>query len=96
MLGGLGPQGLKEPVFGAKINGNREEYLNLDCTFQYLANHPEASTLPFLAELENSDIPMPPAARNVVTLRDCLSYSGAPEEKIQAIEASLKAIKNRK
>lgn len=96
VLGGLGPQGLKEPVFGAKINGNREEFLNLDCTFQYLANHPEARALPFLTELENSDIPMPPAARNVVTLRDCLTYSGASEEKIQAIEASLKAIKNGK
>ena len=95
VLGGISPQGLTKPLFGSGINGNREETLNLDCTIQYLLDNPEARKLPFLAQLFGSDLPVPSAARNVVTLRDCLTYGGVGEEAMQAIEAGLKAIKNK-
>ena len=96
VLGGISPQGLTNPLFGTKINGNREETLNLDCTIRYLLDNPEARKLPFLAQIDDYDLPLPPAARNVVTLRDCLTYGNIGEEVTQAIEAGLKAIKNRK
>jgi len=45
VLGGITPRGLAEPRFGAKVNGNRERTLNLDCTLAHLRGNPAARAL---------------------------------------------------
>lgn len=93
VMGGIGPGGLTPPRFGAKINGNREKTLNLDCTMQYLMAHPQGKVL--LEEiLQGGQNKAPSAAAGVITLRNSLQYSGLDEKTIQEIEKRLMAIEN--
>ena len=92
VLGGIDNSGLKDPVFGAKINGNREKTLNLDCTIAYLATHPEGKKI--LEEITGGQQSFPPAAAGVITLRNSLGYMGFDAEKTKAVEARLQAIGN--
>ena len=93
VLGGMDAQGLTAPRFGGKINGNREKTLNLDCTMEYLMKHPQGKVL--LDEiLHGGQNRVPPAAANVITLRNSLQYSGLDQDAIQEIEQRLATIEN--
>ena len=93
MIGGIDSTGLTPPVFGSKVNGNREAALNLDCTIAYLAAHPEGKKI--LEEVTGGQQSFPAAAAGVITLRDSLGYLGFDPEKTKAVEAKLLAIKNK-
>ncbi len=93
VMGGIQSTGLTEPAFGPKINGNREKTLNLDCTMKYLLAHPGGKAL--LAEkLPRAEDTLPPAAADVITLRDCLKYARMDSKTVKAIEQALLAIDN--
>ena len=93
VLGGLSSQGLTAPAFGPKINGNRERTLNLDCTIRYLANHPGGKKL-LEEELPGALNSCPPAAADVITLRDSLQYAGLDSDAVRTIEQKLLTIEN--
>lgn len=93
VLGGIRSSGLTGPRFGPKINGNREETLNLDCTIAYLAAHPKGKRI--LEEITGGKQGFPPAAAGVITLRDSLAYMGFDAEKTKAVETRLQAIQNK-
>ena len=92
VLGGLKSSGLTEPRFGAKINGNRDQTLNLDCTMKHLMAHPLGREL--LAEIFPGEPAFPPAAADVITLRDSLQYARLDDETVRAIEQRLLSIDN--
>jgi hypothetical protein len=95
VLGGFGPDGLHEPRFGGKINGNREKTLNLDCTLAWLRRFPAAQEI--LRELlpggELGD-GMPQAFEKVSTLGDSLRYMRADAETVARTERRLREIEN--
>lgn len=93
MMGGVTPRGLSEPRFGAKVNGNREKALNLDCTMAHLMASAPAKAL-LDAAVPGWDTGFPSAAAGVIRLRDGLSYSGLDAEAIAGIEVALNAIDN--
>ncbi len=93
VLGGITPGGLTDPRFGAKINGNREEKLNLDCTIAHLMKSAPARKV--LDEfLPGWDKGTPGAAAGVIRLRDGLTYRGLDAKTVADIEAALNAIDN--
>lgn len=95
VMGRVSAGGVTEPRFGAKINGNREKTLNLDCTLKYLLNHPQGRAV--LAEImpaKPGRAGFPAAAAGVITLRDSLRYSGLDSEAVRSIENRLLAIEN--
>lgn len=94
VLGGFGPEGLTEPNFGFKINGNQDETLNLDCTMEYLAGFPEVRAL--LPDCFEGRYRYPEAAGSVITLGSFLRFAKLGEEAVRAIEAQLKAIPKEK
>lgn len=94
VLGGFDDEGLTAPRFGARLNGNREETLNLDCTLQHLLANPEACRrLPFLTEIV-ANVPILSGALRSMPLGDCLRFGGFDEEKLRTIEAELRGIRN--
>ncbi len=94
VLGGASPAGLTAPRFGAKVNGNRERTLNLDCTLRHLMSLPAGKAI--LEELAGGRPGgmVPSAATGVITLRDSLQYMGLDAEAVRALEARLNAIEN--
>ena len=93
VMGTISANGLTPPRFGAKVNGNREKTLNLDCTMKYLMEHPQGKA--FLNEtFHGRQSSIPSAAAGVITLRDSLQYAGLDADTIQAIEARLSTIEN--
>lgn len=93
VMGGITPRGLTEPRFGARVNGNREKTLNLDCSMAHLmASEPARAVLD--AAMPGWDKGFPSAAAGVIRLRDGLSYSGLDAEAITRIETALNAIEN--
>ena len=95
VMGGISPEGLTEPRFGGKINGNREKTLNLDCSIAYLQNHPEGKKIldDVLAACPGKAT-VPTAAAGVISLRSSLQYLGADGETVRAIESRLGTIDN--
>ena len=94
VLGGFGSEGLTEPNFGFKINGNRDEYLNLDCTMEYLEGFPEVRAM--LPDCFEGPYRYPAAAGSVITLGSFLRFAKLSEEAVRGIEARLNAIPNTK
>ena len=108
VMGDFGSGEMKPPKFGAKINGNHDEYLNLDCTMGYLMNKPEAQKIlePLMAgaaQADNEDMANAPgmmspeiifAAMQLMTLRQILAYGNVSPEAAEQIEAQLNRIKN--
>lgn len=93
VMGGITPRGLTEPRFGARVNGNREKTLNLDCTMAHLmASEPARALLD--AAMPGWDKDFPSAAAGVITLRDGLNYRGLDAGAIARIETALNAIEN--
>ena len=93
VMGGVSARGLEAPRFGARVNGNREKTLNLDCTLKHLMEHPQGSV--FLDEaLPGWQKGAPSAAAGAITLRDSLRYAGLDSDTIRAIEAKLEKIEN--
>ena len=93
VMGGVSAQGLASPRFGAKVNGNREKTLNLDCTLRHLMAHPQGKAV--LEEVFGGrQTGAPSAATGVITLRDSLRYAGLDSDSVRAIEARLEAIEN--
>lgn len=93
VMGGITPRGLTEPRFGARVNGNRDKTLNLDCTMAHLmASEPARALLD--AAMPGWDKGFPSAAAGAITLRDGLSYSGLDTEAIADIGTALNAIEN--
>ena len=94
VLGDFGDSGLTAPLFGVRINGNREETLNIDCTLEHLLDNPEACRrLPFLTQMFDKT-PILAGAKRAMKLRDCLVYGGFPEEQLLAIDSELRSIRN--
>ena len=108
VLGDFGSEGMTVPRFGGKVNGNHDEYLNIDCTIGYLMAKPEAQKIlqPMLtgaqqqagganeaaAEMMNSEVIQ--SMMQMMTLRQALSYGNVPAEVLEQINAQLGAIKN--
>ena len=95
VLGGVSAAGLTAPVFGPKVNGDRDETLNLECTIARLTAHPEGlrALNDLMPGIENT---VPSAAAHVIRLCDCLwNYTGDPEN-VRALEERLRAIPNRR
>ena len=90
VLGGFGPEGLTAPNFGFKINGNRDETLNLDCTLEYLAGFPAVRAL--VPDCFEGPYRYPEAAGSVITLGSFLRFAKLSEEAVREIETKLKAI----
>ena len=96
VVGGLGPQGLSAPRFGARINGDHDATLSIDCTLARLKRSPEARKA--LEEcLPGKDVfsSAPSAALHVITLRSGLAYAGLTPELVNGIDARLRTIANR-
>ena len=94
VLGGITASGLTDPAFGPKVNGDRDETLNLECTFARLAEFPEAKKAldEYLPGIGNT---VPSAAAHVIRLCDRLwDFKGDPED-IRRLEERLRAIPNR-
>ena len=95
VMGGVTAQGLTEPRFGSRINGNREETLNLDCTVAYLLSHPQGKALlEEILPVKPGEGSFPAAAAEVITLRMGLQYRGMDSEAVRAVEERLRAIRN--
>ena len=95
VLGAVTLNGLMEPEFGGKVNGNREKTLNLDCTIAYLQDHPEGKAILGEIHAAHPGRPMvPPEAAGVITLRDSLEYLGMDAEKVRQLEQRLLAVQN--
>ena len=94
VLGGITPKGLAAPRFGAKVNGNRERTLNLDCTLAHLMGNPAAKAL-LDGAVPGWDSDAPSGRATVIRLGDTLRYMGLDERGIRAIEEKLNAIDNR-
>lgn len=95
VLGGVTPKGLTEPHFGAKVNGNRERTLNLDCTLAHLMGSAAARAV--LDEAVPGWNDGEPGGRmQVIRLGDTLRYMGMDDDRIRGIEEKLNAIDNRK
>ena len=92
-LGGIDASGLTAPRFGARINGNRDKTLNLDCTVAYLMGNAAARAI-LDKELPGWDSDSPDGRAQVVPLRDALKYSGMDESRIRGIEKKLNAVDN--
>ena len=90
VLGGFGPEGLTEPNFGFKVNGNRDEVLNLDCTMEYLETFPAVRAL--LPDCFEGPYRYPAAAGSVITLGSFLRFAKLSEEAVRRIEEKLRAI----
>ena len=95
VLGTVGPEGPGAPRFGAAINGNREEKLNLNCTIAHLRRFPEARALlrELLPESEGENA-MPESAGKVITLGSTLEWLGLDAEAIGRIARRLGEIEN--
>ena len=94
VLGDFGAEGLTAPLFDTRINGNREETLNLDCTLGHLLKNPEACRrLPFLEGMVRN-APILSGALRTMKLRDCLVFAGFSEDRLRAVESDLSTIRN--
>ncbi len=90
MLGGFDSNGLTAPRFGAIINGNHEEKLNLNCTVAYLRSQSAAAELlSHLIPEKQEGMSLPKSAEKVISLGQILAWGGADENTIRAIEAQL-------
>ncbi|MBQ3478673.1 MAG: alpha/beta hydrolase [Clostridia bacterium] len=94
VLGGITPKGLAAPRFGAKVNGNRERTLNLDCTLAHLMGNPAAKAL-LDGAVPGWDSDAPSGRATVIRLGDTLRYMGLDECQVRTIEEKLNAIDNR-
>jgi len=94
VLGGVTPRGLAKPRFGARVNGNRERTLNLDCTLAHLRGNPAARAL-LDGAAPGWDEGAPSGRTTVIRLGDTLRFMGLDERGIRAIEEKLNAIDNR-
>ena len=109
VMGDFGGNGVTPPRFGSKLNGNRDEYLNVDCTMEYLMTKPAAMAVigPLLAAGQSGDNDgaqaMEAAGYDAQTIqqmiapmkiRDMLAFAGTPQEAVDQIDAQLRAIKN--
>jgi len=95
VLGGLSVRGETPPAFGPRLNGNRDETLNIDCTIACLKKSPEAVRA--IAELvPQKDVfkDAPSAAGHVIRLSDSLRYAGVPDETLNALNERLQTIPN--
>lgn len=100
---------MKQPRFSKSINGNRDVFLNVDCTMAYLFGKPEAMKIvePFLnqgsgelqEQAERLDGTSMLEAMKTMTLRQVLSYAvsyaGMPKELIDQIDGQLRQIPNK-
>lgn len=93
VLGGVTPRGLAEPRFGAKVNGNREKRLNLDCTLAHLMDNPAARAL-LDGAAPGWDSDAPSGRATVIRLGDTLRHMGMDERRIRAVGERLNAIDN--
>ena len=105
MIGEFTEHGFREPVLSAKINGNYEEFLSVNCTLGHMLNQPEESQKIIEALLEG--IKGIAAERGIDFLSFCAAISGftikellalvqTPEEGIKQIDAALRTIPNRR
>ena len=90
VMGGFGPEGLTAPNFGFRINGNRDETLNLDCTMEYLETFPAVRAM--LPDCFEGPYRYPAAAGSVITLGSFLRFAKLSEAAIRDIENRLRAI----
>jgi len=93
VLGGVTPQGLAEPRFGPKVNGNREKMLNMDCTLAHLMGNAAARAVLDEA-IPGWDSDAPSGRAQVIRLRDALNRRGEDESVARAIEEKISAIEN--
>lgn len=105
VLGDFGPKGLEEPACKARINGDREDYLSVDCTLGKLLGDAGARAVlePLLQEArrgmpegaEESSEDMAGLAQNM-KLRDALGFANVPGAMIDQLNDQLKKLPNRK
>lgn len=109
VMGDFGNGSVTAPRFGAKLNGNRDEYLNIDCTMGYLMSRPEAMAVigPVMAAGQQNtdgqsqgpamgyDPEMIQMMMAPMKLRDILGFANLPEETVEQINAQLNAIENK-
>lgn len=109
IFGKFDVSGLTAPKCGGHINGNREAFLNVDCTVSFLLANRQAKAImdpiisqsadaysEYFAEEQNPNEPHMDAAilYDTMSLRDILSYGGVPQETISQIDTALHQIPN--
>lgn len=104
VLGDFGNGEMTKPRFGSKLNGNREEYLNIDCTMEHLMKYPEAMKIMQPMMDAASQIAGDQAAAfspetmmqmvKAMTLRQMLDYGNVPDEVKNQMDAQFHQIKN--
>ena len=93
VLGGFGPDGLHEPRFGPRLNGDRDKTLNLDCTLAHLRRFPEARRL-MEPLLPGDGRDSRRCAERVLTLGGTLAWFGVDGQTIAELGRKLGEIEN--
>ncbi len=104
VFGDFGACGLEEPICPAKINGNHEPVLSIDCTMEKLMSVPasreiiEGLLAKMMGDNTAAQAPEGMEALNALglrmSLRDCLGFSQVPEEVLNALDQQLRQIAN--
>lgn len=109
VMGDFGNNKINEPRFSRITNGNKEEYLNIDCTIGYLYSKPEAMEIlkPLMEKAnenqsevikQNQDNLADDAKQEMakmMKLSDALTYTAAPKEMIEMLDKKLRQIPNK-
>lgn len=102
VFGALTPKGFKKPTIAGKVNGNREEYLSINCTYHYLSDHPGTDQIiaPIRTVLEGfakANYKNPESAISIIgsmKLGDILAFLGKSPSELTEIDSLLAKIKN--
>lgn len=107
VFGDFGSGALSKPAVTSHVDGNRAEYLSVDCTVAYLLKQSGAAAI-VMSILQPPAGGMEPAKPSdprdpsmdgeklmgMMTLRQILTYGGASDESISAIDSQLQRIPN--
>ncbi|MCM1188294.1 MAG: alpha/beta hydrolase [bacterium] len=105
VLGDFGPKGMEEPSCKARINGDEEDFLSVDCTVNKLLGDARARAVlesflkaaeqnnPGAAGLTQNLSQMPEFAKNM-KLRDTLSFINVPPQTVEELDGQLKKLPN--
>ena len=103
IFGKLTPDGMGEPVCAARVNGNADPVLSVDCTLSYLRKQEAAQPIlagllaaaDAVAEKQFGGSPLVIEILSIFKLRDFMKLLGTEQSAIEQMDAALRQIPNR-